>query len=186
MPPASESRQRKKRRARTAWFAGATLLAAACGAAAAPLSQRDFHHPERVAAWLTANKHALDTKAAQALFQQGIQSKQQRRWGPALKSFGESAIRRPSAPTLIEYAEAHLRLLGEARARENGYAEHQQRDLTSAEQLYRSALAADAAVPELSPQQREQTRRSAGCLAEYVHSGSTQEACEPLQSYGLK
>ena len=158
----------------------------ACSAGAEPLSQRDLKSPERVEAWLKANKQGLDVKAAQDFFQQGVQSKQQRRWGPALKSFGESALRKPSAPTLIEYPEVHLRLFGEKRAREHGYAEHKRRDLTSAEQLHRSALAAENVLPEVSPQQREQTRRSAECLAEYLHSGSAEQACEPLQSYGLQ
>lgn len=133
-----------------------------------------------------ANRNALDAQAAQAFFQQGVQSKQQRRWGPALKSFAESALRKPSAPSLVEYAEAHLRLLGEVRAQESGDAPYTQRDLTFAERLYRSALAAEAVLPELSAQQREQTRRNADCLAEYLRSGSAQQACEPLQSYGLK
>lgn len=175
----------RKRMTRSAWFASASLLAAVCSASADPLSQRDLHNPERVEAWLTTNKNALDAKAAQAFFQAGVQSKQQRRWGPALKSFGESAIRKPSAPTLIEYAEAHLRLLGEVRAPETD-AQYTQRDLSSAERVYRSALAAEAVLPELSPQQSEQTRRNADCLAEYLRSGSTQNTCEPLQSYGLK
>ena len=185
-PQGAERNEMEKRWARSAWFAGVALLAAACSATAEPLSQRDLKSPERVEAWLKANKNDLDVKAAQAFFQEGVQSKQQRRWGPALKSFGESALRKPSAPTLIEYAEAHLRLLGEMRARENGYAEHQQRDLASAEQLYRAALAAENVLPELLPRQREETRRNAECLAEFLQAGGVQDACEPLQAYGLK
>ena len=171
--------------ARSTWFAGAALLVVACSAGAEPLSQQDLKSPERVEAWLKANKQDLDAKAAQDFFQQGVQSKQQRRWGPALKSFGESALRKPSAPTLIEYAEVHLRLLGEMRARDNSYAEYQQRDLTSAEQLYRSALAAENVLPELSSQQREEARRNADCLAEFLRSRGVQDACGPLRAYGL-
>ena len=163
----------------------AALLMVACSAGAEPLSQRDFKSPERVEAWLKANKQGLDIKAAQDFFQQGVQSKQQRRWEPAFKSFGESALRKPSATTLIEYAEVHLRLLGEMRARDNSYAEYQQRDLTSAEQLYRSALAAENVLPELSSQQREEARRNADCLAEFLRSRGVQDACGPLRAYGL-
>lgn len=175
----------EKRMTRPTWFAGAALLVVACSAGAEPLSQQDLKSPERVEAWLKANKQDLDAKAAQDFFQQGVQSKQQRRWGPALKSFGESALRKPSAPTLIEYAEAHLRLLGEMRARDNSYAEHQQRDLTSAEQLYRSALAAENVLPELSSQQRDEALRNADCLAEFLRSPRVLDACEPLRAYGL-
>ena len=175
----------EKRMARPTWFAGAALLVVACSAGAEPLSQQDLKSPERVEAWLEANKQDLDVKAAQDFFQQGVQSKQQRRWEPALKSFGESALRKPSAPTLLEYAEVHLRLLGEMRARDNSYAEHQQRDMSSAEQLYRSALAAENVLPELSSQQREDVRRNADCLAEFLRSRGVQDACGPLRTYGL-
>lgn len=150
------------------------------------LEQRDLKNPTSVSTWLKANGASADRAGAEWFFKEGLKEKKRGAWGPAGKGFGASALLYPAPKALIEYANAVLHSVGEARARENTVAQYMRTDMTSVESIYRSALAADAVLNTLSATEKIRTRQNTDCLATFIRSGKTQIDCQPLQAYGLK
>ncbi|MCA1857175.1 hypothetical protein LE190_14745 [Massilia oculi] len=149
------------------------------------LAQTELHEPAVVAAWLKENASKADQAAAKEFFDLGTREKSEHRWSPAVKSFGESAIRYPSPRTLNEYADILLIFFSNIRAREKDIRAHAANDLTAVESVYRSAIAADSVLNTMTQHERQQTRENADCLAAYLRSRTGTATCKPLHKYGL-
>ncbi|MCW7536989.1 hypothetical protein OOT46_03860 [Aquabacterium sp. A7-Y] len=174
------------------WFASVLPLAHASESSAtgpSELSQKDLGNPKAVETWLKENgakAHKADKKNSQRAYEYGQLKKQRKEWGAAAKAFGESALFYPTPKALNEYADNWLRMLGEIRQREKTYGERWQADLSEAEATYRTALAADSVLKLMTDKERQQTRKNAECLADYIKSQVKQGDCLPLQLYGVK
>ncbi len=119
------------------------------------------------------------------MFDAGMKAKTQKRFGPAGKAFGESAIYYPTPDAIREYADINLRSLGEIRERNKNRAEYMKSDLSSALALYQSVLASDAVLTTLSATEKKQTKQNVDCLAGYLRTEKAQTPCPPLQAYGV-
>lgn len=150
------------------------------------LSHEDAKNPEAVVAWLKENGSKADKKSAQGAYEYGQLKKSRKEWGAAAKAFGESRGFYPTPRALNEYAGARLHMLGELKPRNKPSPEDQRRHLAAAEGVYRSALAADSVLKQLTAQERQQTRQNAECLGEYLKSSKPPPACPPLEMYGIK
>jgi hypothetical protein len=149
------------------------------------MTQAQLYEPARVAAWLKENAAKADKARAAQSFDSAVKKKAQRRWGPAGKSFGHSALHYPTPRALNAYAEIMLIFLGHERRRDGDLHAHAASDLRSSELLYRSAMAADSVLHAMTAEERQQTRENADCLATYVRDRTALATCRPLSHYGL-
>ncbi|AKJ29449.1 hypothetical protein [Caldimonas brevitalea] len=149
------------------------------------LSQKDATDPEAVVAWLKANAAKADKAAAKMAYEHGQALKKRKDWGAATKAFGDSTAFYPTPAAFTEVAEAQLRMLGEIRQRHRNYDQHWRRDIGEAEATYRSALAADSVLRQMTAQERQQAQQNAECLADYLKSAQPPRNCAPLKLYGL-
>jgi hypothetical protein len=78
-----------------------------------------------------------------------------------------------------------LLYLGHERRVDGNFGKHTMGDLSSAESLYRSVIAADAVLGKLNARERDEVRQNAACLAAYVRSKPIVGRCRPLELYGL-
>lgn len=170
------------------FFASVLPLAQATQSAAGPpmLSQNEEGNPEAVVAWLKENGAKADKGLAQRAFEDGLQRKRRKDWGAAIKGFGDSVAFYPTPRALNEYTEATLRMLHQLKPRNKPSPEDQRRHLAMAAATYRSALAADSILNQLTAQERQQTQQNVDCLVEYLRSSKPLRNCRPLEMYGVK
>lgn len=150
-----------------------------------PLEQHDLKNPTLVSAWLKANGTSADRTRAEWFFKEGLKEKKRGVWGAAGKSFGASVLLYPTPKVLIEYADAVLHSMGEARVREKSFAQYSRMDMASMMPIYHSVLAADAVLNTLSSAEKAHTQRNINCLAAFIQSVKFQPDCPALGSYGL-
>lgn len=167
-------------------FFSAGVLASESTPLPKSLEQRELTDPARVAAWLKDNATTADKAFARRFFDHALKDKKRKAWGPAAKGFCESALFFPMPDALSECANADAHSLGSTRARENSYSQKGRGDMQHVELLYRSAIAADAALNTLSAKKKKEARQNADCLAAFVRTEKMQPDCQPLQAYGLK
>ena len=119
------------------------------------------------------------------MFDAGVKAKAQKRFGPAGKAFGESAMYYPTPEAIREYAEIELRTLDEIRERNKNRDQYLKSDLSSALGLYQSVLASDAVLATMSTAEKKQTQQNVDCLTSYLSSEKAPAPCPPLQAYGV-
>jgi hypothetical protein len=149
------------------------------------LTQSQLYEPAQVASWLKENAGKADKTRATQFFDSAVKQKAQHRWGPAGKSFAESALHYPTPRALNEYAEIMLLFLGQERRRDGDLPAHAISDLRFSELLYRSSIAADSVLHTMSADERQRTRENADCLAAYLRDRTGLATCRPLHRYGL-
>lgn len=130
-------------------------------------------------------RRKADKSLSSEFFIAGEKQKKQRRWGPAGKSFGASALHYPTPRALNQYAEIKLVFLGAERSRDGNLLSHVVSDLRSSELLYRSVISADSVLHEMSVKEQQQARANADCLAKYLRDRIVVPTCKPLRLYGL-
>lgn len=124
---------------------------------------------------------------AETFFAEGTKAREQanqgkRSWGPVAKSFGESALYYPRPLALMGDAEALLRDIGGANKPEPV----KRSVLEGALNEYKSAIAADDFLKELTPKQRAELNHYRECMAGYLDAKATSVACSPVKWVGLK
>jgi hypothetical protein len=149
------------------------------------LTDKELEYPEFVVNWLKTEGANADMAMVGKSFQYGLKAKQQGRWGPAGKAFGESMIRYPSPQAIAEYINAELHDLGAVRAREKTVNRFKRKDMIHARKYYRSALAANTVTNTLSSEEKTQLQGNIQCLDYFIRFGKVQPTCRPLQAYGL-
>ncbi len=147
------------------------------------MQQSELLEPATVAAWLKENASKADKVASKTFFDAGVKQRKQRRLGPAVKSFGASALYYPTPHALNQYAAVTLVALGELRRRDGDARSSEVRDLGYVERLYRSVLAADLVLHTMTAEERQKARENAECLAIYVQDRPALVTCEPLRLY---
>jgi hypothetical protein len=179
----------EKQSVRLLWFASILLLPIGCSAGDAvrpALTQSDLEKPDAVAAVLKAGV-SKDAKAmAELFFAEGVKAHEQatkgkRSWGPVAKSFGASAIYYPRPLALMGDAEAVLRDIGGANKPE----QVRKAVLEGVLNEYRSAIAADDILKELTSEQRTELNQYHQCILQYL-GGKTPPSCPPVKWVGLK
>lgn len=151
------------------------------------LTQRDLRNPRTVVETLKADV-SNDSKAlAKQFFSLGVKYRQRAikdgNWGPVAKAFGESAILYPRPLTLKEYAESFLR--AQSRAAASKGVEEQLEMLHQAIDLYKSTIAADDILRELSQSQRVQIDQDRFCTERFIQDRKPSSSCQPLQWLGI-
>ncbi len=172
---------------RSLWFASVVALGSgyAFGDDPPMLGQDDLKKPATVSAWLKENGDKADKARAKTMFAAGLQAKAEKRFGPAGKAFGESAIYYPTPEAIHEYADVQLHTLGEIRERNKDRGQHMKSDLSSALSLYQSVLASDTVLATMSAAEKQQTKQNVDCLAAYLRSEKASMPCPPLKAYGV-
>ncbi len=169
------------------WAFVATVAATAGAVEPSRLSQDDLEQPDAVVAWLKANHSSkASLSASQGFYDYALKAKQRNDWGAAAKGFGESAIHYPTPKALNGYADSLLHMLGQIRQREKSYRERKKGDLEGVEATYRSALAADTVLKQMTDEERKRTQQNAECLAEYLKTSAPPASCPPLVAYGVQ
>lgn len=155
-----------KQLVRSLWFASALLLPCACAFGDDPpvLGQSDLKKPAAVSQWLKENGAIADKARAKAMFGAGVKAKEQKRFGPAAKAFGESAIYYPTPEAIREFADAELLTLGGIRERNKDRKWQKKSYLSSALSLYQSALAADSVLRTLSAEEKRRVQNGAAAF----------------------
>lgn len=180
---------------RLLWFASILLIPLSCSAGDTVrpvLEQTDLEKPDAVVAVLKTGV-SQDTKARAAFFfAEGVEMREQaikgkRSWGPAAKSFGASAVYYPRPLALMGYAEAGLRDIGMSYGSDKSAesAQVQHAVLNGTLHKYKSALAADDILKELTPEQRTELNQYHQCILQYLES-KTSSSCPPVKWVGLK
>ncbi len=177
-----------KRLARLLCVSSLLLLQAGCVQAKSPrlLSQAQLEDPVLVANWLKQNAAAADRAGAAAAYAEGVNEARRNAWGPAVKSYGLSALLLPTPQALNAYAGAVLHSTGALRKHRKDWLVHQDRDLKRFENLSRAALASDAVEPTLNAQERQQTAAAVACVAAYRRTKARMPDCAPLTIYGVE
>lgn len=124
---------------------------------------------------------------AEAFFTEGTKAREQanqgkRSWGPVAKSFGESALYYPRPLALMGDAEAMLRDVGGANKPE----QVKKSVLEGALNEYKSAIAADDFLKELTSKQRAELNHYRECIAGYLDVKAASATCQPVKWVGLK
>ena len=172
----------------TLWLASAL---AGCGEAAtrdpapAPLTQEALADPRAVARSLERKPAPSARVAAEKLAALAASAQAQANWSRAAKAYGESAVFYPAPRTLIGYAEAFLHDIAAVRAR-TGDTASARADLTHASGIYRSALAADDLVPQLSASEKKGAADAASCLEAHIAGNAAPGDCRPLKIYARR
>ena len=179
----------EKQSVRLLCFASILLLPLGCSAGEAvrpALTQSDLEKPDRVVAVLNAGV-SKEAKAKAALFfAEGVKAREQatkgqRSWGPVAKSFGASALYYPRPLALMGDAEAVLRDIGGA----NKPAQVKKAVLEVVFNEYKSAIAADDILKELTSEQRTELNQYHQCVSQHLE-GKTPPSCPPLMWVGIK
>lgn len=180
----------EKRSVQLLWFASIFLLPIGCSAennARPILKQADLERPEAVVAALKSGVSKEAKAMAETFFTEGTKAREQanqgkRSWGPVAKSFGESALYYPRPLALMGDAEAVLRDIGGANKPE----QVRKSVLEGALNEYKSAIAADDFLKELTSQQRNELNHYRECIARYLDVKAISAACDPIKWVGLK
>jgi hypothetical protein len=147
------------------------------------LSQRDLRNPKAVMEALNADINNSSKASAKQFFSLGVKYRQRAmkegNWGPVAKAFGESAVLYPRSLTLKEYAESSLRARSRAAARKG--LEGQLEVLNETIDLYKSAIAADDVLRELSQSQRAWLDQNRICVEKFLRDRQLSSSCQPLQ-----
>ena len=147
------------------------------------LDSGDLSEPELISFWVQENGEKVDKKRANEFFDDGVKEKKQQRWGPAVKSFGSSALHYPTPEVLNEYADVSLRSLGQLRAWKKE--DKRQSDLSYIVSLYRSVLAANTVLKTMNLKEEVHVRHNIACITAYMDSAKLISDCTPLQIYGI-
>lgn len=169
------------------WLAS---VVAGCGEAAtrdAPpvavaLTQDALANPDAVARSLQRTPSAADMAAARKLAALAARAGATANWSRAAKAYGESAVAYPAPRTLIGYADAFLHDIAAVRAR-TGDTASARSDLSYALGVYRSSLAADRVVPQLSAAEKQSAAEAVSCLEAHVAGTQASTECRPLRIY---
>ncbi len=171
---------------------GASLVLAVIASSSAngpkqALTQRDLRNPKAVIEILRSEVNDDHKASAKQFFSLGVKYRQRAEkdgnWGPAAKAFGESAVLYPRPLTLKEYAESSLRAQSRAAARKG--LEEQLEVLNQTIDLYKSAIAADDILRELSQSQRAQLDQNRICVDKFLQERQLSSSCQPLQWLGI-
>jgi tetratricopeptide (TPR) repeat protein len=175
----------EKRLARSLWCASSLILLSGLSSAGMPaqLRQEALGQPDTISAWLQANAKTADRRIAQRYQEMGLKAQKKGNWSSASKAFGESALFFPTPTALVGCADNHLRDLGALRTRQKDTSKAKG-DLASALALYRSALAADAQLNELTAPALARLKADEACLDTHLKTGAPQSpTCRPVRLY---
>jgi len=151
------------------------------------LTQNDLRNQQAVTECLKSEINENRKASAKQFFLLGIKYRQRAtkdgNWGPVAKAFGESAVLYPRPLALKEYAEASLKSQSKALLKKS--LEEQMELLNQTIDLYRSVIAADSILCELSKDQRVELDQYLNCIEFYMQGGKPSIPCMPLQRLGL-
>lgn len=144
-------------------------------------NQRDLGNVEALLAQLR-RAGAPETKAAKILLGQGKEMAAQRRWGPAAKAFGESAMYKPSAVGLVGLA--NTTLMSETRRDNPQILEVKLRDFKAAVEEFRVALDFSKRADDPLPAgDLAKVKEHIACLETFIKNPdpATPDLCSPVR-----
>lgn len=106
-------------------------------------------------------------------------------WSGAVKAFGESAHAFPAPKTLLALVSAELKMLAQITSRKKGPNNQERGDLEHAIAMYKTTLAADKVLNSLASNERKHLRYNIECIKKYLDTGTVEESCVPLKTYGV-
>ncbi len=136
------------------------------------LSQKDLSNPDMLVKALKGGINPKRQKMAKDLYQDGLEMSEQKRWGPAFKNFGASALYYPSAKALI----------GASNSRANStFSNEKDKGIGRLKVIKKyliSAIAVDELQKELSKDEVVKVKSDIACIGEYLTSGIKQDDCK--------
>lgn len=148
------------------------------------LENNDLYNPDQIVKKLKTKISNKDKKMAELLYQDGIKFRnaavKSENWGPATKSFGESALYYPRPIALKETAYTELRLWIIVYYYDKDQKVFK-RCLKGVLDLYKSTLAANEVKNELMPEQINQINKLCKCINDYLQSGKSEFKCIPIE-----
>ena len=135
------------------------------------LSQKDLSNPDALVKALKGGINPKRQKMAEDIYQDGLEMSKQKRWGPAFKNFGTSALYYPTAKALIETSKALAN---------SSLSNEKVKGISRLKRIKKhliSAIAVDEIQKELSKDEVAKVKNDIVCIGDFLTSKIKKDNC---------